>query len=72
VTVQSGIVTSFGLSLTCTAPTLLGTIAGSVTDALGAPLGNVLVAVAPTGLAGEPLVATDAAGQFTAPRCRRE
>ncbi|MBK6778182.1 MAG: carboxypeptidase regulatory-like domain-containing protein [Gemmatimonadetes bacterium] len=66
VTVQSGIVTSFGLSLTCTAPTLLGTIAGTVTDALGAPLGNVLVAVAPTGLAGEPLVATDAAGQFTA------
>lgn len=66
VTVQSGIVTSFALSLTCTAPTLLGTITGSVTDTAGTPLPNVLIALTPTGLTGEPLVATDAAGLFTA------
>lgn len=65
VTVQSGQVTSFPLSLTCTAPALLGTITGTVTDTAGTPLASVALTVAPTGLAAEPLVATDAAGQFS-------
>jgi hypothetical protein len=65
--VSPGTVTSLTLGVTCTPPSLVGTVGGQVTLPGGPGLGGVGVTVTPTGGTPLLLVVTDPVGNFVVP-----
>jgi hypothetical protein len=63
-TVNAATITAFPLVLTCSTPSFIGTLQGTVTRSDNGPASGVILSVTPNGGLPEPSVATNAVGEY--------
>lgn len=64
-TVTAGVITAFPLVLTCSRPSFIGTVHGTITRSSGGPAAAVVLTLTPTGGTPETSVSSDALGAYT-------